>query len=85
MFLLARSLPNPLIYLDSPVSGASVFAWSYATNRHVTVLVKNAVDAIESALQEVFIQADTVPLARLRGQLEKLNSAMRTEGPRESF
>lgn len=62
-----------------------MFAWSYATNRHVTDLVKNAVDAIESALKEVLIQADTVPWARLKRQLGMLNSAMRAEGPRESF
>jgi hypothetical protein len=38
----------------------------YATNRHVTDPVRDAVDTIESVLQEVLVETDTVPSLRSR-------------------
>ncbi len=55
----------------------------YATNRHVTDPVRDAVDTIESVLQEVLVETDTVFLLGLKGQSEMLSSvriAKKTEG-----
>jgi len=38
----------------------------YATNRHVTDPVRDAVDSIESVLQEVLIESDRVASARVK-------------------
>jgi hypothetical protein len=45
----------------------------YATNRHVTDPVRDAVDTIESVLQEVLVESDTVGSARVKWVIE--NSA----------
>jgi hypothetical protein len=60
----------------------------YATKLHVTDPVRDAVDAIESVLQEVLVEADAIPSARLNWQSEAMHSATSVEGdewPRESL
>ena len=41
----------------------------YATNRHVTDPVRDAVDTIESVLHEVLVESDTVFSARVKGAI----------------
>ena len=59
----------------------------YASNQHVTDPVRDAVDTIAGVLQEVLVENDTVPSARVKWAIG--NAAFRgdrqgTEGPRES-
>ena len=60
----------------------------YATSRHVTDPVRDAVDTIESVLQEVLVETDTVLSARVKKTIG--NTALREdrqedEAPRESL
>jgi hypothetical protein len=52
----------------------------YATKLHVTDPVRDAVDAIESVLQEVLVEADAIPSARLKWQSEAMHSATSVKG-----
>ena len=49
----------------------------YATNRHVTAPVRDAVDMIESVLQEVLVETNTVFSARVKGAIG--NAAFRED------
>jgi hypothetical protein len=49
----------------------------YATNPHLTDPVKDAVDTIECFLQEVLVESDTVPSARVQWAIG--NAAFREE------
>ena len=53
----------------------------YATNRHVTDPVRDAVDAIESVLHDVLVEADTIVSARVKRAIG--NAAFCEDDPQE--